>query len=376
MTWKTTVDGNKQLEIMNTSLTTYWRGMANGTRSGFSARLLTAALIPASLIYCLVQVIRARMYQAGMLTIHKLPRPVVSIGNITVGGTGKTPVTARIARVLLSQGLRVAVLSRGYGGTREGTTAVVSDGRELLLTPEECGDEPYLLASTVPGLMVVIGTDRHAAGLLAMEHVTPDIFLLDDGFQHLRLHRDLNILLLDHTHPLGNGWTLPAGLLREPESAAARADLVMYTRCPHEAKSAAAISAAPACTTHHELVDAVSLTDGKIYRLDSLIDKKILVFAGIADPDFFFDGLRTRGLNIIASVSLPDHVVYGDDVIATIEAALRESEADYAVTTEKDGVKLRHLPSRVAGKILLARLDLIIDDPAPLTSLLRNLLQK
>ena len=375
MTWETTADGNKNPEIMNISLATYWRGMANGTRSGIPERLLTAALIPASLIYCLIQVIRARMYQAGMLTIHKLPRPVVSIGNITVGGTGKTPVTAHIARVLLSQGLRVAVLSRGYGGTREGTTAVVSDGRELLLAPEECGDEPYLLASTVPGLMVVIGTDRHAAGLLAMEHLNPDIFLLDDGFQHLRLHRDLNILLLDHTHPLGNGWTLPAGLLREPKDAAARADLIMYTRCPHEAKSAAAI-AATACTTHHELVDAVSLTDGKIYRLDSLSDKKILAFAGIADPDFFFEGLRTRGLNLVASVSLPDHVVYGDDMIATIEAALRDSEADYAVTTEKDGVKLRHLPHRVAGKILLARLDLIIDDPTPLTSLLRNLLQK
>ena len=178
---------------------------------------------------------------------------MVSIGNITVGGTGKTPVTAYIARFLLAQGYRVAVLSRGYGGSLEGQTCVVSDGLTIMLSAVECGDEPYLLASTVPGLMVVIGTDRYAAGQLAIEQLAPDIFLLDDGFQHLRLHRDLNILLQDFSRPFGNGLTLPAGILREPSSAASRADLVIFTRAPKGATIPVDTGAVPSCMLqpHH-----------------------------------------------------------------------------------------------------------------------------
>ena len=157
---------------------------------------------------------------------------MISVGNITVGGTGKTPATAFIARLLIGRGLKVAVLSRGYGGSMEGETAIVADGRTILLDAGQCGDEPYLLAATVPGLMVVMGADRYSAGMLAMERLSPDIFLLDDGFQHLRLRRDLDILLVDWARPFGNGRTLPAGLLREPLSAVQRADLVVYTRCP------------------------------------------------------------------------------------------------------------------------------------------------
>ena len=138
---------------MTSAFSTHWRNMANGTRSSVLDRLLLALLIPLALVYALVQRLRAALYRAGMLKNRRLPRPVISVGNITVGGTGKTPVTALIARMLLERGARVAVLSRGYGGAREGTTAIVSDGSRILLTAEECGDEPYLLASTVPGLM-------------------------------------------------------------------------------------------------------------------------------------------------------------------------------------------------------------------------------
>jgi tetraacyldisaccharide 4'-kinase len=146
------------------------------------------------------------LYRIGILETRKLPRLVISIGNIAVGGTGKTPVTAHLARLIMAQGLKVAVLSRGYGGTLEGQTAIVSDGREITLSADQCGDEPFLLAKSVPGLAVVIGSDRYAAGQLALKGFDTDIFLLDDGFQHLRLHRDLNILLLDCSRPFGNGW--------------------------------------------------------------------------------------------------------------------------------------------------------------------------
>jgi tetraacyldisaccharide 4'-kinase len=270
----------------------------------------------------------------------------------------------------------VAVLSRGYGGSCEGQVKIVSDGKKIFLSANECGDEPFLLARSIPGLMVVIGSDRHAAGLLAMEHLAPDVFLLDDGFQHLRLHRDLNILLVDYSRPFGNGWTLPAGLLREPIPAARRADLVIRTRCPDNAVAASPVTARPHCCARHLLGAAVPLAGGEPLPFAALLGKKLLAFAGIAEPDLFFTGLREQGLDLAATINFPDHVDYTAASIQKIAALFMTSGAEFSITTEKDGVKLTTLPRELSGKMLLARLDLAIDDPTPLTVLLRNLLQK
>jgi tetraacyldisaccharide 4'-kinase len=361
---------------MNVSFSAYWRGMASGTRADTWSCFLRGCLIPASLVYSLFQLMRTGLYRTGILKIRKLPRPVISIGNIAVGGTGKTPVTAHIARLIMAQGLKVAVLSRGYGGTLEGQAAIVSEGHGISLSADQCGDEPFLLAKSVPGLAVVIGTDRHAAGQLALKGCNPDIFLLDDGFQHLRLHRDLNILLLDCTRPFGNGWTLPAGLLREPTQAAERADLVVLTRCPEGAMTKSPVPGKPYCRARHDLGDLLPLTGGGPLPFETLQGRNVVAFSGIAEPQAFVDGLRRQGLQVIATLSFPDHVVYNDARLAEIEEILRTSAADYAITTEKDGVKLDRLPKASAQKILLARLNLAVDDPAPLTELLFNLLQK
>lgn len=361
---------------MSPTLSSYWRSLASGRRTGFLDRLVLALLIPLALSYAMVQRVRAILYRAGIPGTKHLPRPVISIGNITVGGTGKTPVTAYVARHLIARGLRVAVLSRGYGGTLEGRSAIVSDGRELFLTAEECGDEPFLLAGKVPGLIVAIGSDRHAAGLLTMERFSPDLFLLDDGFQHLRLHRDLNILLLDCTCPFGNGWTLPAGLLREPRHTAGRADLVIRTRCPEAASRNADTYGKPCCIARHTLAEARPLAGGDPLPLESLQDKKVLAFAGIAEPSSFFEGLRSHGLNLVQTLSFPDHEKYDSPTLATLVTAMGTSGADLAVTTEKDGVKLKQLPPDLARLTLLATLELTFDDPSPLTTALHNLLQK
>jgi tetraacyldisaccharide 4'-kinase len=361
---------------MNGSYQKQWREIASGRRTGLAGRLVLLVLTPFAWLYSLVLRLRAQLYRLGVLKIYSLPRPVVSIGNITVGGTGKTPVTAYIARFLLTQGYRVAVLSRGYGGSLEGQTCVVCDGASIKLSALECGDEPYLLASTVPGLMVVIGSDRHAAGQLALQQLAPDIFLLDDGFQHLRLQRDLNILLLDFSRPFGNGWTLPAGVLREPPAAVSRADLVIFTRVAEGATLATDTGGIPACISRHTIVDLLPLGTHTPVPFSRCLGHNVLAFAGIADPDSFFEGLRAQGLNLVCCLRFPDHAIYNKELCDEIADAMRTSGADLIVTTEKDGVKLEGFSEEYRARTLQARLELTIDSPAHLRGSLINLLRR
>ena len=318
--------------------------------------------------------LRAFLYSSGMLAAKRLPRPVVSVGNITVGGTGKTPVAAWLARKLMEQGHRVAVLSRGYGGRLEGKNAIVSEGGNILLSAAECGDEPYLLAATVPGLHVVIGSNRYQAGMLAMEKLNPDIFLLDDGFQHIRLHRDMNILLLDCERPFGNGWTLPAGLLREPRCAVLRADWIIRTRCREVPIYIPGLNI-PEVVGRHELRDIVPLLGGESLETDYLRGKKIVAFAGIAQPELFFDDLRRCGAEPLHTLTLPDHARYDAELVAVILDMLKTSGAAFAVTTEKDAVKMRDAQLPDNCRIMVARLDIRIEEESIIGNI-TNLLQK
>jgi tetraacyldisaccharide 4'-kinase len=336
--------------------------------------IVLMSLSPLASAYAFALRLRAKLYKFGVLKTLRLPRPVVSIGNVTVGGTGKTPVTAYIARFLLSRGYRVAVLSRGYGGSLEGQTCVVSDGVAVMLTALECGDEPYLLAATIPGLMVVIGTDRYAAGLLAMERLSPDVFLLDDGFQHLRLYRDLNLLLMDFSRPFGNHLTLPAGILREPATAISRADLIIFTRTPEGANLTTTTAGIPSCISSHTITGLIPLNGGTPAPFSHCSGHTVLAFAGIADPDSFFEGLRKNGLNLVQGLHFPDHVVYNQERRDEIINALGVSGADFLITTEKDGVKLQGFSEEYAARTLLAKLELTIDNPAQLQGMLTGLL--
>ena len=340
----------------------WWRGVAEGSNRGAAALVLKLLLVPFALLYSLALRIRALLYQTGLLTTNHLPCPVISIGNITVGGTGKTPATMLIAGALQQRGYRVAVLSRGYGGSLEGQIAVVSDGVSLFLTAEQAGDEPCLLAQTVPGLMVVIGSDRYRAGLLALEQLKPDVLLLDDGFQHIRLHRDLNILLLDATRPFGNGWTLPLGLLREPRTAMKRADLALFTRC--QSGQTVPDYGLPCCCSRHRLTGFNRLETGDELQLEKLQQGRVAAFAGIADPSAFFDGLQALGIQLVATLALPDHASYAAEaMMMTLEQFATTSTADWLVTTGKDGVKLAGCNQAWSNKLVTARLELLLDDP-------------
>ncbi len=358
---------------MNPLPATYWRDIANGSDRSPAARFFTLLLTLPSLLYGCILRLRACCYRLGIFATRHLPRPVISIGNITVGGTGKTPVTVLIARMLMERGLKVAVLSRGYGGSLEGQTAVVSDGSSLLLTPDQCGDEPVLLARSLPGLLVVIGSDRYQAGLLACEQLDPDIFLLDDGFQHLRLHRDLDILLLDYRRPFGNGLALPAGLMREPSSAAQRADLLILTRCTDDAT--VTVPCLPVCRSTHRLSSFRRLADNATLDAATLGQTRVAAFAGIADPAAFFSNLEQLGIRPVATLSLPDHEPYGRETLEKLNQLARSSKADWLLTTEKDGVKLGLPDTDMSARIVTARLEIVLEDEVPLRQALDRIIR-
>ncbi len=319
----------------------YFKELISGKRNGAADSVLLFVLRLCSFLYAFVMKLRALAYRTGLFRSYRLSGPVVSVGNLVVGGTGKTPLTAWVADYLIKHGKRVAVLTRGYGGKFEGRVAVVADGHKRLLTPEEAGDEPCLLADLIPGLIVVMGSNRLDAGLMAMDKFNPDICILDDGFQHLRLQRDLDILLLDASRPLGNGYTLPAGFLREAFAAVRRADLIIFTRCKKEQQPVVKIPAGvPSTRAFHALSACRPFAGGALKQFSELATLKGLAFAGIADPEAFFAALEEAGLHLAATLSFPDHTMYGEEEAKALAALRRSSSADYLITTAKDAVKL------------------------------------
>jgi tetraacyldisaccharide 4'-kinase len=353
----------------------YFKELVSGERRGGRDRLLLALLRLASHPYALVLRLRALGYRLGLLRSYRLPCPVISVGNLTLGGTGKTPMVARLATEMIGRGRRVAVLSRGYGGTANGELRIVSDGSRILLSAEESGDEPYLLARKVPGLMVVIGADRYRAGLLALGELKPDIFILDDGFQHLRLHRDLNLLLLDASNPFATGATLPAGLLREPRSAAGRADLVIYTRSSEGGKRPDLFPGKHCLWTKHHLSGILPLAGGGggLCPFESLQTSRVLAFSGIADPESFFASLEARGVGVVTTIAFPDHSRYGEAEIAAILRLKKASGSTVLVTTEKDAVKLLPHAERL-GACYAAVMEILFEDARPLEIALEKLI--
>jgi tetraacyldisaccharide 4'-kinase len=356
-----------------TDLSGYFTELVSGARRRPADRALLAGLRLLSYPYAAVQRLRALGYRLGLLRSYRLPCPVVSVGNVTLGGTGKTPTVAWIAGYLMARGKRVVVLSRGYGGSAQGQLRVVSDGKRILLGPEEAGDEPCLLAGKLPGLMVVIGADRYRAGLRALAELKPDLVLLDDGFQHLRLQRDLNILLLDATRPFGSGWTLPGGMLREPASAAGRADLVVYTRCPEGVPGPDLFPGKPSCWTQHCFSGIVPLAGGGTVGFDAARQGRVMAFSGIAHPEAFFSGLEAIGVRPVTTISFPDHTPYGEPEIAAILRLKLASRSTVLLTTQKDAVKLVPYADRLVGCFAVV-LDLACANPAPLERALDKLI--
>jgi tetraacyldisaccharide 4'-kinase len=288
---------------------------------------------------------RRTLYDRGWRQARRLPGPVLSIGNLTVGGAGKTPLTAYLAGRYQAAGCRVAVLSRGYGGQAAGIN-IISDGRRVFLKPPQAGDEAYLLAQKLPGIPVVTGADRYRAGLRAWEAFQPELMLLDDGFQHFQLHRDLDVVLLDAGRPFGNGRLLPRGPLREPVSTLQRPLVLVLSRYEpnrHHSTWEALRQAFPAAVLVRAVfrpAQALVYPGCREVGLEELTGKPLAAMAGLARPEFFADDLRELGVDLRDFFRFPDHHVFTRDELAELAASARRQGAEGLVTTEKDWVRL------------------------------------
>ena len=287
--------------------------------------------------------LRSFAYTVGLLKSKRLSCPVVSIGNITLGGTGKTPLVMALAKTLVKEGVRVAILSRGYK-RRKASGSVVSDGQTILLTPEESGDEPYLMARGLKGIPILVGKDRFVTGQMALQRFGVQGLLLDDGYQHLRLHRDLDILLIDSRIGFGDRHLLPRGMLREPVSNIRRAHFFLLTKVedpaackPLEAKLREIHPGAEIYRSYYEPAGLIG-PQGEWEEIHALKGKRVFALSGVANPGYFMSLLRKCGPEILGEEVFPDHHSYTAEDLTSI--GKRVKNFNYLVTTEKDMVKL------------------------------------
>ncbi len=307
-------------------------------------RILLSPLYLLSLPYGGAVRIQSLLYAFRLLRTKALPCPVISVGNMTVGGTGKTPLVMALAKRLMTRGISVAILSRGYKGT-ETSEPVVSDGKTLFLSFEESGDEPFLMAKACQGIPVLVGKNRFINGQIALQRFGVKGLLLDDGFQHLPLYRDLNILLIDSHIGFGDHTLLPRGILREPLSHLRRAHLFLLTKMedpetchPLEKQIHEIHPSAPVFHSHYEPVSLVGPQEEQ-EDLHSLRGKKILALSGIAQSNSFSSLLKKCGMRIVREAIFPDHHRYTPEDLSSIKK--KGKGVDCIVTTEKDMVKLR-----------------------------------
>jgi tetraacyldisaccharide 4'-kinase len=329
--------------------------MIIGTRRGRLERIWRAGPPPpwdrllggAALAYRAALGLRRAVYAVGLRRTRRLSCRVVAVGNLTLGGTGKTPLVELIARELGARGRRVVILSRGYGRHAPRSLRVVADEARVLATPAEAGDEPYLLARRLPGVPVVVGPDRYRAGLLAVARFAPDVLLLDDGFQQMRLRKDVDVVAVDARRPWGHRGLFPRGTLREPPAALGRAHLLVLTyaggaadpdRAEGEVRRFAPL--APVAHADYEPEAVEDVRAGTVVALDTLRARPALAFAGIAAPARFLDTLTDFGARPRDFVAFADHHAYTPADVAALEARARAAGAEALLTTEKDAVRL------------------------------------
>jgi len=301
-----------------------------------------------SWVYALVILLRVWLYQKGWLAQKRVPCHVVSIGNITTGGTGKTPMTLYLAEEWQKRGCKVGIVSRGYRRKNKTPLVLVTDGTEICATPDDVGDEPYLMAERLSGIPIVVCADRFEGCQTLIRRFAVDVILLDDAFQHLKIHRDQNILIIDATKPFGNGSLLPRGPLREPLSAIKRSDCVIFSRVEKETEmdimmQRVAPYQSQILQSCFESIGIIDLKTDEIFAPEVLRGKPVLPFCGIGNPDAFLAQLKDLGAQLASAHIFEDHHDYKKSDLEKIQNTKDKKNDTWIVTTEKDAVKIKPL---------------------------------
>lgn len=331
-----------------------------GKREDTAAAIFGVFLQACSYLFSGIVQLRLWLYRHRIFHDHPLGCLVVVVGNLTVGGTGKTPVVEMFARALRDRGRKVAILSRGYKSkappiwkkwwfllthTAEPPPRIVSDGTTVLLDSELAGDEPFMLARNLPGVVVLVDKNRVKAGAYAIKHFGCDTLVLDDGFQYLPLKGRLNLLLVDKTNPFGNGFLLPRGILREPVKHLSRASYVFLTKSKgrRDEELEAVIRrfnpGVEIIECGHQPQYLQRLGNGERRKLTELNGKKIAAFSGIAAPESFEAFLRETGAVLVSKRQFLDHYRFTPEDLTEVFAEAQRAGAEFVVTTEKDAVR-------------------------------------
>ncbi len=330
----------------------------------FFATLLLPLTLCAVLVNGIVRV-RRFCYRAGIFKQQSLPCTVISIGNITVGGTGKTPLACSIARSIRDAGYSVAILGRGYGVRRQLSPLIVSDGRAVLAGPENAGDEAMMLAKKLLNIPVLVGKNRFLLGQRALHDFSVQVLILDDGFQHYQLHRNVDIVLINARNPFGNGFLLPRGILREPVASLSRAHMIVITKVT-DSTPAEKIKEVIKRHNPQAPIFTATLYASKFRRVcdDTILPvfgcrgKTAIAVCSIGDPGSFFSMLETIGFILLEKLAFPDHHRYDAHDYARIDNY--SQEADFIVTTEKDIAKINFTMIK-SKKLHVLETALIID---------------
>lgn len=342
-------------------------------------------LTPFSWLYVAGIRLRRFCYERGVFASVKLGAKTISVGNITVGGTGKTPLVQYIAAHLLDRGETVCILTRGYGRDNPRERVLVSDGERVLADARDAGDEPFELATKLGGRAVIIAdANRAAAGDWALTEFNISVFILDDGFQHLRVKRDLDILLIDASKPFANNKLLPAGILREPKSGLERVNAFVITRAnlannvPELRNELAQLNpTCPQFVSQNAFIGLKPLNDrgreSSELSLERIRSLKSAAFCAIGNPENFFQQLENENFNLAARQSFRDHHFYLQRDVRAIEELAIKSGAEVLLTTAKDAVKLSHLKFNLPCFVI--ENGLTFEDEPAFLSLISNLNQ-
>lgn len=323
-----------------------------------SSTILQPLLFPLSILYRAAVTVRYFCFRAGFPRGRRLPAPVISVGSLKAGGTGKTPLVAELAAYFIGKGFRPAILTRGYGGRSSGTNpVVVSDGEHLLLSPEDAGDEPWMLATNNKLVPVVLGKDRYVSGLLAIKSFGADLILLDDGFQHFGLQRSLDIIVHKDPLEITSGNLLPAGFLREPTPAVGRADIVVFTGMKAPGGDGHFLTK-PVYYGTRKLVGMISCPGEKPKDLFVPEQTRIAVLTGIAGADRFLNDLLECGYSHVRHYEYPDHFPFSSRDIDRVSRSAKAMGAEYIFTTEKDLVRIKDFKSEVPILAVIMQLDM------------------